>query len=96
MNADAALRDQRKQTRGSVVVSRNPKFLECYRLAAEARHMANAAMSPLERADFLAVEERWLSLARGLGLWSGTGGQGTGMKSTRKRVDPRDRVAQHG
>jgi hypothetical protein len=70
--------------------------LECYRLAAEARHMANAAMSPLERADFLAVEERWLSLARGLGLWSGTGGQGTGMKSTRKRVDPRDRVAQHG
>jgi hypothetical protein len=47
-------------------------ILQCYRLAAEARRMANAASDRLERADLLAVEERWLSLACSPALWSGT------------------------
>jgi hypothetical protein len=45
------------------------EILECYRRAREARRMADAA-SPFERADFLAIEQRWLSLARSTQLWS--------------------------
>ena len=38
---------------------------ECYRRASEARRMADAAgTAPDERADFLEIERRWLSLAR--------------------------------
>lgn len=39
-------------------------ILECYRFAAQARHMAETATNPFERADLIEVEERWLSLAR--------------------------------
>jgi hypothetical protein len=38
---------------------------ECYRRAAEARRIADGATDPLTRAEFLKVEQRWLSLARG-------------------------------
>jgi hypothetical protein len=42
---------------------------ECYRRAKEARRIIEAATTtPAERADFLEVERRWLSLARGHGL----------------------------
>jgi hypothetical protein len=38
---------------------------ECYRLAAEARRMAEKqGVSPAEKADLLEVEAQWLSLAR--------------------------------
>jgi hypothetical protein len=38
---------------------------ECYRLAAEARRMAEKPdVSPAEKADLLEVEAQWLSLAR--------------------------------
>jgi hypothetical protein len=37
---------------------------ECLRRAAEARHMADAATNPAERADFLQIEQRWLRLTR--------------------------------
>jgi hypothetical protein len=38
---------------------------ECYRLADEARRLANMhTVAPDERADLLEVEQRWLSLAR--------------------------------
>jgi hypothetical protein len=47
--------------------------LECYRRAEEARRMADAATSPFERADFLAIVQRWLSLARSPQLWSDPG-----------------------
>jgi hypothetical protein len=40
---------------------------ECYRRAAEARRIADCAPDPLTRAEFLKVEQRWLSLARGYG-----------------------------
>jgi hypothetical protein len=48
-------------------VPKKPKsdtILECYRRAEEARRMADAATSQFERADFLDVVQRWLSLAR--------------------------------
>jgi hypothetical protein len=48
------------------------KILECYRLAAEARRIADAATDQFERADFLEVEQRWLSLARSADLWQQT------------------------
>jgi hypothetical protein len=38
--------------------------LECYRRAAEARRMADGATNRPAKADFLAIEQRWLSLAR--------------------------------
>jgi len=40
-------------------------ILDCYRRAAEARRMADRATNRLEQEDFLAIEQRWLSLARG-------------------------------
>jgi hypothetical protein len=52
------------------------EILECYRRAREARRMADAASSPFERADFLAIEQRWLSLARNTQLWSEPGRPG--------------------
>ena len=44
--------------------SRSGVILECYRRAAEARHMADHATDRSAKADFLAIEKRWLSLAR--------------------------------
>jgi hypothetical protein len=43
--------------------SKSGAILECYRRAAEARRMADHA-NPPAKADFLAIEQRWLSLAR--------------------------------
>jgi hypothetical protein len=40
------------------------KILECYRRAQEAQRFVDTAITPAERADFLEVERRWLSLAR--------------------------------
>jgi len=37
---------------------------ECYLRAAEARQIAKAASDPFTKADFVALERRWLSLAR--------------------------------
>ena len=37
---------------------------ECYLRAAEARQIATAATDPFMKADFVALERRWLSLAR--------------------------------
>jgi hypothetical protein len=38
---------------------------ECYRLAAEARRMADTpGVSEAEKADLLEVEQRWLAIAR--------------------------------
>jgi hypothetical protein len=42
---------------------RSDAIIECYRRAIEARRMADAAADPSERADFLAIQQRWLSLA---------------------------------
>jgi hypothetical protein len=36
---------------------------ECYRHAKEARRTADATTNPNTKADFLDVEQRWLSLA---------------------------------
>ena len=44
--------------------SRSDAILECYRRAAEARRMADRATNRPAKADFLAIEQRWLSLAR--------------------------------
>jgi hypothetical protein len=57
-------------------MSQKPKsdaILECYRRATEARRLGDAATNPLEKADFLEVAERWLTLARSPQLWSHTG-----------------------
>ena len=44
--------------------SRSGVILGCYRRAAEARRMADRATNRPAKADFLAIEQRWLSLAR--------------------------------
>jgi len=44
--------------------SKSGAILECYRRAAEARRMADRATNPPAKADFRAIEQRWLSLAR--------------------------------
>ena len=47
------------------VEHRSHSIEECYRLAAEARPMAERPdVSPAEKADLLEVEAQWLSLAR--------------------------------
>jgi hypothetical protein len=48
---------KQKRTKLSVVQ-------ECYSRAAEARRLADTAATPAERADLLAIEQRWLALAR--------------------------------
>jgi hypothetical protein len=47
--------------------TRSESIVECYRRATEARRMADAAANPSERADFLAIEQRWRSLAHEYG-----------------------------
>jgi hypothetical protein len=47
--------------------SRSELILECYRRAAEARRIADSGTDPLTKAEFLEIERRWLSLARGYG-----------------------------
>ena len=61
---DSLIRPRRKG--GSLVPkkSRSDAILGCYRRAAEARRMADRATNRLEQEDFLAIEQRWLSLAR--------------------------------
>jgi hypothetical protein len=74
MNAIPPRPDQREREDRSV--PKKPKsdtILECYRRAEEARRMADAATSQFERADFLDVAQRWLSLARSPQLWSDPG-----------------------
>jgi len=44
--------------------SRSGVIREFYRRAAEARRMADRATERSAKADFLAIEKRWLSLAR--------------------------------
>jgi hypothetical protein len=53
--------------------SKAETILECYRFAAQARHIAETATNPFERADLIEVEERWLSLARSPELWRDQG-----------------------
>ena len=61
---DSLIRPRRKG--GSLVPkkSRSDAILGCYRRAAEARRMADRVTNRLEKEDFLAIEQRWLSLAR--------------------------------
>jgi hypothetical protein len=42
------------------------KILECYRRAQDARRFVDTATTVAEKADFIEVERRWLSLAREL------------------------------
>ena len=46
------------------IKSRSSVIQEFYRRAAEARRMADRATDRSAKADFLAIEQRWLSLAR--------------------------------
>jgi hypothetical protein len=43
---------------------RSDAIQDCYRRAAEARRIAVVAANSDTRSDFLAIERRWLSLAR--------------------------------
>jgi hypothetical protein len=38
---------------------------DCYRRAAEARHIADASTNPDTKSDFLELERRWLALVVG-------------------------------
>ena len=62
----APLRSDQDRKGGLLVPkkSRSCVILECYRRAAEAGRMADRATNRPAKADFLAVEQRWLSLAR--------------------------------
>jgi hypothetical protein len=44
---------------------RSDAIQDCYRGAAKARRMADEATNPATKSDFLNIERRWLSLARG-------------------------------
>ena len=46
-----------------MLVQLSEQIGECYRHAEKARRMANSATNPNTKADFLDVEQRWLSLA---------------------------------
>jgi PAS domain S-box-containing protein len=46
----------------------NDQIRECHENAADARAKANAAADPVLKAEFLATENRWLTLARSLGF----------------------------
>jgi hypothetical protein len=37
---------------------------ECYRYAEDCRRLAEAATDPVNKQDYLAMEQRWLGLAR--------------------------------
>jgi hypothetical protein len=59
--------------------------VECYRRAAEARQIANAAADPGMKADFFEVERRWRVLARNFQLEASierTAAKGTPAPST--------------
>jgi len=62
----APLRSDQDRKGGLLVPkkSRSCVILECYRRAAEAGRMADRATNRHVKADFLAIEQRWLSLAR--------------------------------
>jgi hypothetical protein len=70
MNLDGFLNDKRNpgQEPSCWIVmaseSKSDSVVEFYLRAAEARRMAETATDPIERADFLAIEQRWLTLAR--------------------------------
>jgi hypothetical protein len=61
--------------------------LECYRRAAEARRMADGATNEPAKADFLAIEQRWLSLAHS--------GEGETVRAAPRRA-PRSQREQRG
>jgi hypothetical protein len=61
--------------------------LECYRRAAEARRMADGATNEPAKADFLSIEQRWLSLAHS--------GEGETVRAAPRRV-PRSQREQRG
>jgi hypothetical protein len=44
---------------------RSDAIHDCYRRAAEARRIADAASNPDTKSDFLAFERRWLALVVG-------------------------------
>jgi hypothetical protein len=44
---------------------------ECFRRATDARHMADAAENPNEKADLLEVEQGWLAIGRIIALSNG-------------------------
>jgi enoyl-CoA hydratase/carnithine racemase len=47
------------------MLERQSEFVrDCFRRAGRARENALAAIDPAKRADYLAQEQRWLSLAR--------------------------------
>jgi hypothetical protein len=46
----------------------NDQIRECHENAADARAKANAAGDPVLKAEFLAAENRWLTLARSVGF----------------------------
>jgi hypothetical protein len=65
MNVTPLRSDQDRKGRSLVPKkSRSGVVQECYRRAAEARRMADRATNRPAKADFLAIEQRWLSLAR--------------------------------
>jgi hypothetical protein len=56
---------QQKFERGVIMAEESKDAIaEYHRRAEEARRMAETAVDPIEKADFLAIEQRWLSLAR--------------------------------
>ena len=51
-----------------MLVKLSEKIRDCHERAAEARRKAEAIDDPALRADFLDMEERWLTLARSYGF----------------------------
>jgi hypothetical protein len=78
-----------KKSRSGVILSLEcyRRAAECYRRAAEARRMADGAPNGLAKADFLAIEQRWLSLARSYEVETARAAPRSAPRSQRKQRD---------
>jgi hypothetical protein len=78
-----------KKSRSGVILSLEcyRRAAECYRRAAEARRMADRAPNGLAKADFLALEQRWLSLARSYEVETARAALRSAPRSQRKQQD---------
>ena len=72
-----------------MLVKLSEKIRDCHERAAEARRKAEAIDDPALRADFLDMEERWLTLARSYGFTETLGDFTAAMPATRLQPDER-------
>jgi hypothetical protein len=63
----------------------------CHERAAEAKRKAQESADPALKADFLALEERWLFLARSYAFTDSLGNFTAAMSESRQKAPPQSR-----